>query len=139
MYKCINNSAPDYLCNLFDMNTNSNVYSLRSFANGNLFVPRPNSNFMKLKKIAPSGRKRENFWGISCDPLDPPLLSQIVIFRCEYVCIVWNVFAVFDYYCFEGHREDWLILLLTVLLFWNKVITYLLSILIVSLVVVYGV
>ena len=88
MYKCINNSAPDYLCNLFDMNTNSNVYSLRSFANGNLFVPRPNSNFMKLKKIAPSGRKRENFWGISCDPLDPPLLSQIVIFRCEYVCIV---------------------------------------------------
>ena len=41
MYKCINNSAPDYLCNLFDMNT------LRSFAKGNLFVPRPNSNFMK--------------------------------------------------------------------------------------------
>jgi hypothetical protein len=32
MYKCINNSAPDYLCNLFDMNTNSNVYSLRSSA-----------------------------------------------------------------------------------------------------------
>jgi hypothetical protein len=30
MYKYINNSAPDYLCNLFDMNTNSNVYSLRS-------------------------------------------------------------------------------------------------------------
>ena len=29
MYKCINNSAPDYLCNLFDMNTNYNVYSLR--------------------------------------------------------------------------------------------------------------
>ena len=25
MYKCINNSAPDYLCNSFDMNTNSNV------------------------------------------------------------------------------------------------------------------
>ena len=47
MYKCINNSAPDYLCNLFDMNTNSNIYSLRSFAKGNLFVPRPNSNFMK--------------------------------------------------------------------------------------------
>lgn len=47
MYKCINNSAPDYLCNLFDMNTNSNVYSLRSSAKGNLFVPRPNSNFMK--------------------------------------------------------------------------------------------
>jgi hypothetical protein len=39
MYKCINNSAPDYLCNLFDMNTNSNVYSLRSSAKGNLFVP----------------------------------------------------------------------------------------------------
>ena len=47
MYKCINNSAPDYLCNLFYMNTNSNVYSLRSSAKGNLFVPRPNSNFMK--------------------------------------------------------------------------------------------
>jgi hypothetical protein len=40
-------SAPDYLCNLFDMNTHSNVYSLRSSAKGNLFVPRPNSNFMK--------------------------------------------------------------------------------------------
>ena len=47
MYKCITNSAPDYLCNLFDMNTNSNVYSLRSYAKGNMFVPRPNSNFMK--------------------------------------------------------------------------------------------
>ena len=47
MYKCINNPAPDYLCNLFDMNTNSNVYSLRSSAKGNLFVPKPNSNFMK--------------------------------------------------------------------------------------------
>ena len=41
MYKCINNSAPDYLCNLFYMNTNSNVYSLRSSAKGNLFVPIP--------------------------------------------------------------------------------------------------
>jgi hypothetical protein len=29
MYKCINNSAPDYLCNSFDMNTNYNVYLLR--------------------------------------------------------------------------------------------------------------
>jgi hypothetical protein len=47
MYKCINNSAPDYLCNLFDMNTNSNVHSLRSSTKGHLFVPRPNSNFMK--------------------------------------------------------------------------------------------
>ena len=47
MYKCINNSAPDYLCNSFDMNTNSNVYLLRSSAKENLFVPRPNSNFMK--------------------------------------------------------------------------------------------
>jgi hypothetical protein len=47
MYKCINNSAPDYLCNLFDMNANSNVYSLRSSAKENLFVPIPNSNFMK--------------------------------------------------------------------------------------------
>ena len=27
------------------MNTNSNVCSLRSSAKGNLFVPRPNSNF----------------------------------------------------------------------------------------------
>ena len=47
MYTCINNSAPDYLCKLFDMNTHSNVYSLRSSAKGNSFVPRPNSNFMK--------------------------------------------------------------------------------------------
>ena len=29
------------------MNTNSNIYSLRSSAKGNLFVPRPNSNFRK--------------------------------------------------------------------------------------------
>ena len=48
MFKCINNSAPDYLSILFvDMNTNSNVYSLRSSTKGNLFVLRPNSNFMK--------------------------------------------------------------------------------------------
>ena len=44
MYTCINNSASDYLVNLFDMNTNSNVYSLRSSIKGNLFVPRLNSN-----------------------------------------------------------------------------------------------
>jgi hypothetical protein len=44
MYKCINNSASDYLVNLFDMNTNSNVYSLRSSIKGNVFVPRLNSN-----------------------------------------------------------------------------------------------
>ena len=36
MNKCITNSAPDYLCNLFDMNTNSNVYSLRSYAKGDV-------------------------------------------------------------------------------------------------------
>ena len=59
MYRCINNSAPDYLCNLFDMNTNSNVYSLRSSAKGNLFVPRPNSNFMKRTFTTP-----ELFYGI---------------------------------------------------------------------------
>jgi hypothetical protein len=47
MYKCINNSAPHYLCNLFDMNTNYNIYSLISSTKGNVFVPGTNSNFMK--------------------------------------------------------------------------------------------
>ena len=28
MYKCINNSALDYLCNLFDMKTNSNFMKI---------------------------------------------------------------------------------------------------------------
>ena len=35
--------------------------------------------------------------------------TQIVIFCCEYqyVNVLFEiVFAVFDYYCFEGHRED---------------------------------
>ena len=45
MFKCVNNNAPEYLCNLFT--TSSAGYSLRSVTNGNLFVPRPNSNFMK--------------------------------------------------------------------------------------------
>jgi hypothetical protein len=35
------------------MNTNSNVYSLRSSTKGNLFVLRPNSNFMKKLFITP--------------------------------------------------------------------------------------
>jgi hypothetical protein len=43
MYKCINNSAPDYLCNLFDMTTNPNVYSLRSVCKGK-FVLFQNQN-----------------------------------------------------------------------------------------------
>ena len=47
MYKCITNSAPDYLGILFDMNTDYNVSSLRSYTKGNLLVPRPSSNFMK--------------------------------------------------------------------------------------------
>jgi len=47
MYKYEKNSALDYLSNLFDMNANSNVYSLRSSTKGNLFLLRPNSNFMK--------------------------------------------------------------------------------------------
>jgi hypothetical protein len=40
MYKCINNSAPDYLCNLFDMNTNSNVYSLRNLPHSTNYANR---------------------------------------------------------------------------------------------------
>ena len=48
MYKCINNSAPDYLDTLFDINTHSSVYLFRSATKGNLFVPIPNSNFMKI-------------------------------------------------------------------------------------------
>ena len=47
MFKCVNKTAPDYLCNLFISCTNATRYSLRSAEHGNLFVPRPNSNFMK--------------------------------------------------------------------------------------------
>ena len=47
MFKCLNNCAPEYLCNLFTKCTNASNYSLRSSKNGNLFVPRPNTNFMK--------------------------------------------------------------------------------------------
>jgi hypothetical protein len=119
MYKCINNSAPDYLCNLFDMNTNSNVYSLRSSAKGNLFVPRPNSNFMKRtfhysgtilwnSKLPPNLKliqdidlfKRKYTYYLMSTQHNEWLYSlyqgfildytKIVIFRCEYVCIVWN-------------------------------------------------
>ena len=45
MYKCINNIAPQYLCDVFKFS--SNQYSLRSTKSGCLFVPRPNTNFMK--------------------------------------------------------------------------------------------
>jgi hypothetical protein len=31
MYDCINNNAPDYLCNSLDMNTNCNLYLLREW------------------------------------------------------------------------------------------------------------
>ena len=53
MYKYEKNSALDYLSNLFDMNANSNVYSLISSTKGNLFLLRPNSNFMKRTFITP--------------------------------------------------------------------------------------
>jgi hypothetical protein len=78
MYKCINNCAPDYLCNLFDMNTNSNVYSLRSSAKGNLFVPRPNSNFMK-RNFHYSGTILWN-----CLPPNIKLIQDIDLFKKKY-------------------------------------------------------
>ena len=116
MYKCIINSAPDYLCNSFDMNTNSNVYLLRSSAKENLFVPRPNSNFMKRtvhysgtilwNSLPPNLKliqdidlfkkkytdylmsKQNNEWLYSLYKGFILDYTQIVIFRREYVCIV---------------------------------------------------
>ena len=115
MYKCINNSSPDYLCNSFDMNTNSNVYLLRSSAKENLFVPRPNSNFMKRtvhysgtilwNSLPPNLKliqdidlfkkkytdylmsKQNNEWLYSLYQGFILDYTQNVIFRCEYVCI----------------------------------------------------
>jgi hypothetical protein len=79
VFKCINNSAPDYLSILFvDMNTNSNVYSLRSSTKGNLFVLRPNSNFMKKLFITP-----ELFYGYYL-PTNLKLIQNIDLFKKKY-------------------------------------------------------
>ena len=47
MYKCMNNLAPDYLCEMFKSNPCSNKYSLRSSDAHCLFIPRPKTNYMK--------------------------------------------------------------------------------------------
>ena len=47
LFKCIHGCAPTYLSSLFDKSSNISSYSLRSANSGNVFVPRPNSNFMK--------------------------------------------------------------------------------------------
>ena len=39
--------APSYVCEMFTSTSESIVYSLRSTASNGLFVPRPNTNFMK--------------------------------------------------------------------------------------------
>ena len=78
MYKCINSSAPDYLCNVFDINTHSNVYSLKSSAKGNLFVPRPNSNFMK-RTVHYSGTILQNSL-----PPNLKLIQNIDLFKKKY-------------------------------------------------------
>ena len=98
------------------MNTNSNVYSLRSSAKGNVFVPRPNSNFMKrtvhysgtilwnslppnLKLIQDIDLFKKKYTDYLMSKQNNESLyslyqgfildyTQIVIFRREYVCIV---------------------------------------------------
>ncbi len=47
MFKCIKGNAPPYLSDLFNKPSHERSYSTRSSNNGNLFVPRPNSNYMK--------------------------------------------------------------------------------------------
>ena len=47
MFKCVNDMAPSYLCEMFTSTSESIAYSLRSTASNGLFVPRPNTNFMK--------------------------------------------------------------------------------------------
>jgi hypothetical protein len=89
------------------------VYSLRSSAKGNLFVPRPNSNFMKrnfrysgtiLRNSLPPSLKLIQDIDLFKRKYTDYLMSkqnngwlwyyihytQIVKFCCEYVCIVWN-------------------------------------------------
>ena len=162
MYKCINNSAPDYLCNLFDMNTNSNIYSLWSSAKGNLFVPRPSSNFMKRtfhysgtilwNSLPPNLKliqdidlfkkkytdylmsKQNNEWLYSLYQGFILDYTQIVICRCEYVCIVWNCICCIWFIIVLRDTGNISLLLLTVLPSWNKVITYLLTYLLTNII-----
>ena len=46
VFNCLNDLAPEYLCNMFNKCHNSS-YSLGSTTNGNLFIQRPNTNFLK--------------------------------------------------------------------------------------------
>ena len=60
------------------MNSNSNVYSLRSSTKRNVFVPRPNSNFMK--------RTCHYFGTILWNSLPPNLkfIQNIDLFKKKY-------------------------------------------------------
>ena len=60
------------------MNTNSNIYSLRSSAKGNWFVPRPNSNFMKQTFHYP----RTILWNSL--PPNLKLIQDIDLFKKKY-------------------------------------------------------
>jgi hypothetical protein len=112
------------------MNTNSKIYSLRSSTKGNLFVPRPNSNFMKRtfhysrtilwNYLPPNLKLIQNIDLLKQKYTDYLMSKQnnewswhyihcthIVKFCCEDVYILFEiVFVVFNYYCFEGHMEN---------------------------------
>jgi hypothetical protein len=138
------------------MNTNSNVYSLRSYANDNLFVPRPNSNFMKrtfhysgtilwnslppnLKLIQDIDlfKKKYTYYSMSKQN-NEWLYSLYQGFNLDYTPSDCDISLWICMYCLKLYLLYLIIialrvtgkislLLLTVLPSWNKVITYLLT------------
>lgn len=79
----INNTPPDS-CYMFSSCVNDLKYNLRSSNNGNLFVPRPNSNFMK-KTFHYTGTILWNFL-----PPSVKIINTIDTFKEKYAAVLMN-------------------------------------------------
>jgi hypothetical protein len=99
MYKCINNSAPDYLCNLFDMNTNSLGYMTKTLnqiiffsfhQNQNIFFSNiGNQNiFLTITPPPPSSEMVRPLWPFVI--LNKISFKQLVICVQTYCLILLN-------------------------------------------------
>ena len=78
MFKCINNTAPNYLCDMFTYVSDVHNVNTRNTNNGNLYVPQPSTSYY-TKSLSVNGAKLWNSL-----PLDIKNVHNVNIFIMKY-------------------------------------------------------
>ena len=78
MFKCTNNTAPNYLCDMFTYVSDVHNVNTRNTNNGNLYVPQPSTSYY-TKSLSVNGAKLWNSL-----PLDIKNVHNVNIFKMKY-------------------------------------------------------